>query len=73
MSTVIEKYIQTLKAYKNSGTGTIDDAIIIAETLLIDLETQQRRKDFEAGGKSGFNAASLSEFLTFEEYINQEE
>ena len=68
MKTAVERYISVLKNYREIN-GTIDDAIVIAETLLLEIETAQRRKDFEAGGKSGFNAASGKDVLTFEEYI----
>jgi hypothetical protein len=70
MSTVVEKYIETLKNYKKSN-GTIDDAIIIAETLLLASEERQRRMDFEAGGAAGFNAALGKDVKTFEDYLNQ--
>ena len=68
---VIQKYIDTLRNFKKTG-GSLDDAIIIAETLMIELERKQRRADFEAGGKSGFKAAGGHNFLTFEEYIDGE-
>jgi hypothetical protein len=36
---------------------------------VLEIETMQRRMDFEAGGKAGFSAASGREVLTFEEYL----
>jgi len=68
METAVEKYIQVLKNYK-AINGTIDDAIVIAETLLLEIESMQRKMDFEAGGKAGFSAASGREVFTFEEYL----
>ena len=68
--TPVERYIEAIKNYKNIG-GSLDDAIVIAETLLLESERIQRRKDYEAGGKAGFNAASGGEIQTFDEYINK--
>jgi hypothetical protein len=66
--TAVEMYITALKNYKKTG-GSIDDAIVIAETLLLSSEEVQRREDFQAGGKAGFNAANGKDFQTFDDYI----
>jgi hypothetical protein len=66
---MVKEYIDALNAYKKMGRDSIDDAIVLAETILIATEEIQRRKDYEAGGKAGFAAVTGKlDFLTFEEY-----
>jgi len=70
MNSVVKQYIAALKKFK-AINGTLDDAIVLAETLLIASEERQRRTDFEAGGAAGFNAALGKDVKTFEDYLNQ--
>lgn len=58
---LIENYIDTLHNYKKCG-GNIDDAIMVAEFLLLNLETKQREKDFNAG----------KQYDSFSEYIQMD-
>jgi hypothetical protein len=80
--TAVEKYIKTLKNYKEIG-GSIDDAIMVAETLLITLEKKQMEQSFFGGVHStgeGWNAEYANgnkpnvEMIfkeQFEEYYNE--
>jgi hypothetical protein len=63
--TAVEKYIESLKKYKVIN-GTIDDAIIIAETLLIELERKQIIDIVEKSRVTGLTAEYLLEQLKSE-------
>lgn len=60
--TAVQAYIQAIKNYKKIG-GSIDDAIVIAETLLLDLEERQIKEIVEKSRETGLTAEYLIEQL----------
>jgi hypothetical protein len=60
--TAVEQYIKTLKNYK-AINGTIDDAIVIAETLLLASEEKQIIDIVEKSRATGLTAEYLLEQL----------
>jgi hypothetical protein len=60
--TAVQAYIQAIKNYKKIG-GSIDDAIVIAETLLLDLEERQIKEIVEKSRTTGLTAEYLIEEL----------
>ena len=60
--TAVQAYIQALKNYKKID-GSIDDAIVIAETLLLDLEERQIKEIVEKSRETGLTAEYLIEQL----------
>lgn len=60
--TAVQAYIQAIKNYKKIG-GSIDDAIVIAETLLLDLEERQIKEIVEKSRETGLTAEYLIEEL----------
>ena len=65
--TAAESYIESLKKLKERE-ASLDEAIIIAETLLVAVVKKENEQSYMAGGKAGFNAAQGKDVLTFEEY-----
>jgi len=64
--TAVQAYIKAIKNYKNIG-GSIDDAIVIAETLLLDLEERQIKEIVEKSRTTGLTAEYLIEQLKQEQ------
>lgn len=64
--TAVQAYIQAIKNYKKIG-GSIDDAIVIAETLLLDLEERQIKEIVEKSRATGLTAEYLIEQLKQEQ------
>jgi len=64
--TAVQAYIQAIKNYKKIG-GSIDDAIVIAETLLLDLEERQIKEIVEKSKATGLTVEYLIEQLKQEQ------
>ncbi len=64
--TAVQAYIQALKNYKKID-GSIDDAIVIAETLLLDLEERQIIEIVEKSKTTGLSAQHFIEQLKQEQ------
>lgn len=56
--TAVQAYIQAIKNYKKIG-GSIDDAIVIAETLLLELEERQIKEIVEKNKTTGLSVENL--------------
>ena len=66
--TAVQVYISTLRNYKKIN-GSIDDAIVIAETLLLELEKRQIIESYNQDLYGGLNGGR--KFNDGEEYYNE--
>ncbi len=64
--TAVEQYIKALKNYKKIN-GTLDDAIVLAETLLLASEERQIIQIVEKSRTTGLTAEYLIEQLKQEQ------
>ena len=64
--TAVEKYIKALNNYKNIG-GSIDDAIVMAETLLLMIE----EKELKAAYNKGYENGQANNIHDAEQYYEQ--
>jgi hypothetical protein len=68
--TPIQTYIESLKNYKKSG-GNIDDAIILAETILIEIEKKHITDAYKKGSdEADAHWAIGKKSLTATEFYN---
>ena len=64
--TAVEKYILAIKRYKEIG-GDIDDVIVLADTLLLELEQRQVKEAYNIGYKD----AQANHINDAEQYYEQ--
>ena len=64
--TAVEKYILAIKRYKEIG-GDIDDVIVLADTLLLELEQRQVKGAYNIGYKD----AQANHINDAEQYYEQ--
>ena len=64
--TAVERYITSIKRYKEIG-GDIDDVIVLADTLLLELEQRQIKEAYNIGYKD----AQANHINDAEQYYEQ--